>query len=142
MVLKKTSLRISDEPGGANELLFALVSHESELKVCMILNDRLNIQLSLGNDIVVNSKTRIQVFRRYQFEDEEGIEKYIFIVNRNEGNILFNELKQVDYLFLVKSESALTSVEPAILELRDHHFFTAVHKIGPDKLRNYHKILE
>lgn len=140
--MKKSNLKISENISVESDLLFAIVTVEHELKVCMLLNEHLKISLTLGEDIVITNKSGTRVFRKYEYEDEDGIEKYILIVNKCDGNILFKELKQVDFLFIVKSESNLQAIEKPVLSLRSLNAFTVINKIAPSKIRKYNSLGE
>ena len=137
---KRSTLKLGIENSAGSDEVVALATTESELRVCLILNDLLSIQLTLSSDITIQQKGESIPFRRYQFEDAEGIEKYTLIVNRNGGQILFRELKHVDYLLVITTDDPSVSATALVAKLKSAKHFTAISTINPEKLKQYARI--
>ena len=75
LLLKKAKLKVPLSSGSESNLLFAIASAESDLRICMILNQALSINLSLAENLQIIRKQQTISFRRYSFEGAEGIEK-------------------------------------------------------------------
>ncbi len=139
--MKKATIKLSESSRGDNTLLFAIASAESDLRICLILNQALSINLSLTDNLELIIKKNIVLFRRYTYEGEEGIEKYTMFINRNETNYLFPEIKKIDFILLVQSEGSLTSVEKTIDQLKSAPEFTAIYKLDPTALKSFDRLI-
>ncbi len=136
--MKKETLKLSQFNKDEIINLFSIVSTESDLQVCYILNGIFQIGLSLADDVIVSDKTNKMAFKKYFYEDEEGNEKYILLINRNNNSYLFPELKKVDYLFIFIAETVPLSFEKAIIQLKKNAGISAVLKIDPGSLKSFH----
>ena len=139
--MKKTTLKLSESARSGNTLLFAIASTESDLNICRLLNQVLSINLSLAENLELIIKKNPVSFRRYSFEEDEGIEKYSLILNSNGMNYLFPEIRNIDYLLLVQSEGYLTSIENLIDQLKSAPGITAVYKLDSSSLKSFNKLL-
>ena len=122
-------------------LIYAISSVETDLRLCLKINQWLNISLSLDEDIHVPSGKIVHNFRRYFYEYDEEIEKYFFIVNRSGGKYLFPELKKVDYLLIVFSEGDTRILESRIREMKNEKEFTVLYPVPPDSLRAIDRVI-
>jgi hypothetical protein len=122
-------------------LIYAISSIETDLRLCMKINQWLNISLSLDEDIHIPSGKVSHSFRRYSFEYDEGIEKYFFILNRSDGKYLFPELKKVDYLLIIYSEGDTNLLESRIKDMKSEKEFTVLYPLSPDSLRSLDRIM-
>ncbi|MFN2127485.1 MAG: hypothetical protein ACK2TU_06460, partial [Anaerolineales bacterium] len=55
--MKREKLKLSPEDADENTLMFSMVSSESDLQICMILNRVLNISLAMAGDVIVKRKS-------------------------------------------------------------------------------------
>jgi hypothetical protein len=138
--LKKETLKISSADIEGNRLLFSIVSSESDLKICMLLNSCLGISLALDEEIVVKRKSRVIRFRKYNYENDELLEKYLLFSNYAEGEYLFPELKKNDFLLLINTELDTASIEDRIHKLRQLPEISGIFKIESSNIRSLRKI--
>jgi hypothetical protein len=138
--LKKETLNISALDIEGNRLLFSIVSSDSDLKICMLINNSLGISLALDEEIVVKRKSRLIRFRKYVYENDEMLEKYILFSNFAEGEYLFPELKKNDFLLLINTESDTNSMEDRVNKLKQFSEISGLFKIEPSKIKSLHKI--
>ena len=120
--------------------VFTVVSGESDLRVCWILNSILGINLALFEDIQIKSRTQTNNFRRYQFVSEDEFERYTLLVNRNNGNILIPELKKIDYIFIIQSQVSLNSLDTKIKQIKQHADIIAFISINYKTVKSFNKI--
>ncbi len=123
-----------------DRLLFSIISSESDLQICMLINSCLHIKLALDEDIAVKRKSRIIPFRKYVYEDDELIEKYVLFSNFVEGEYLFPEIKKIDFLLLISTESVLTNIEDRVNRLKTFPEISGIFKIEPKSIRSLNKI--
>jgi hypothetical protein len=138
--VKKETLKLSRLDKDENVLLYTIVSAESDLQVCRILNTAFGIGLSLTDDLIIGNKSAVVGFKKYFFESEEGIEKYLFFVNRNQNSYLMPELKKIDYIFIIVTESLPSDFSVPVQQLKNHAGISAVFNIVPSSLKNFHRI--
>ncbi len=139
--MKKATIKLSESTRSDITLLFAIASAESDLRICLMLNQALSINLSLADNLEIISKKNIVSFRRYTYEGEEGIEKYTMFINRNGTNYLFTEIKKIDFILLIQSEGSLTAVEKTINQLKSSPEFTAIYKLDPAALKSFDRLI-
>lgn len=138
--MKKATLKLPKSEQSGNTLIFAIASAESDLNICRLLNQVLSINLSLAENIEIIIKNKPLSFRRYSFEEEEGIEKYSLILNSNGTNYLFPEIRNIDYLLLIQSEGYLTSIENSVKQIKSVSGITAVYKLDSSTLKSFNKL--
>lgn len=138
--MKKEILQNTTLSGFDQTQVFTIVSGESDLKVCWIINSLLDINLSLSDDIVITSRKNSINFRRYQFISHDEFERYILMVNRHDGNILVPELKKIDYLFIIQSQVSLPSLETRMLQVKKHPLITALIQINYQSIKSFNRI--
>jgi hypothetical protein len=137
--MKKSILKYTEH--NDTVLIYAIASAESDLQICMKINQKLNINLTLGEDCEVLIKKESILFRRYHYESEEIIEKYQLFVNRMHGHFLFPELKKVDFLLIITTEASPASIESLLRELKERKEFTTFTKVSKDSLRSLNRIV-
>jgi len=134
-------LKLSPEDADENTLMFSMVSSESDLQICMILNRVLNISLAMAGDVIVKRKSGQIHFRKYIFENEDMVEKYILFSNYSGGEYLFPELKKNDFLLYINTEAVMTVIEERITQLKILPEISGVFKIDPSRIKSFHKIM-
>jgi hypothetical protein len=139
-VVKKETLKLAHLRLDENVLIYTISSAESDIRVCGIINKIFNIGLSLTDDLVVTIKSSTVNFRRYQHESDEGIEKYMFLVNHSQGYYLLPELKKIDYIFLILTESLTLDINAPLEQLRINPGISAVFSLDPSSLKSFSRI--
>ena len=138
---KKETLKVSNFDDNENILLFTIVSSESDIHLCLLINKIFKISLSLSDDIIVPSKNESFGFRKYECEDPEEGEKFILLVNKNNsGKYLFPEFKKIDYIFIVISEMPNISYDKRLLHFKEDKAVSAFFKIDHLKVKSFSKI--
>src|SRR5690349_23772680 len=104
--MAKVKLQLKEE----NEFaLIAIVSSESDYRLCWAINRELNFIFKKEDDIkfIKNKKTQdTREFAIYTFEQVEKYMTYHLVANRAFNTYLVPELKKVDYLFIIKGDAA------------------------------------
>jgi hypothetical protein len=138
--VKKETLKLSALDKNDNVLLYSIVSADSELQVCRVVNTVFEIRLSLADDIVISGKASKLSFRKYYFENEDASEKFMLICNRNQNNYLIPELKKIDYLFLIISETSAPGFHESINQLKTYPEISAVFNLDAASIKSFQKI--
>ena len=139
--MKKTTLKVTKAELAKNLLPFAIASAESDLRICLILNHALQIQLSLSENFELTIKKSQKSFRKYSYESEEGIEKYSLFINRNGSDYLMPEIKNIDYILLIQSEGPLGKLEEKIMSLKSVPEITAVYRLDTVLYKSVNRLL-
>ena len=106
----------------------------------MLINSCLGIKLALDEDIVVKRKSGVIPFRKYVYENDELIEKYVLFSNFVEGEYLFPELKKIDFLLLISTESVMANIVDRVYQLKSIPEVSGIFKIEPERIRSLNKI--
>jgi hypothetical protein len=138
--VKKETLRLSRLDKDETVLLYSIVSAETELQVCRIINNVFGISLSMTDDLITPSKASIPGFKKYYFENEEGSAKYLLIVNRIQNNYLLPELKKIDYIFIIISDSSPSDFADEIQQLKASTGISAVFSQDPASIKSFNRI--
>jgi hypothetical protein len=140
-VTKKATLRLSDEDK-EKVILFTITSSESDIRMCMLINQVFKINMSLSDDLIIKFATETIGFRKYQFEEEIEEEKFTLLVNRHfSGKYLFPEYKKIDYIFVISSELNANHFERQIKALKDLSGVSAIFKIDPSTVKSFKRIV-
>lgn len=138
--MKKETLKVADNDLQDDLLLYAISSSESDIRICQTINRILGINLALAESLSVSKGKKVFKYRRYIYESEEEIEKFLLLVNRNEGIFLFPELKKIDYIFIVITESPKAPIEDYMQRLKVLPEITALYKVDQLTLKSFNKI--
>ena len=141
LLLKKAKLKVPLSSGSESNLLFAIASAESDLRICMILNQALSINLSLAENLQIIRKQQTISFRRYSFEGAEGIEKYSLFINRSGPDYLLPEIKKIDFILHIQSEGPLTPLENLSQQLKAIPEITAIYKLDQKVSKSFERLL-
>ncbi len=101
MCLKKLQLEVEEDVAFS---LFGFVSGHKASKLCFFLNQVASFDFERVADLKLpdfNPKSETS-FSKFAFHDEENHLDFYLIANKEMGVILFSELKQFDYLLIVR----------------------------------------
>jgi hypothetical protein len=108
----------------ADFFALALVSPERDYKLCFLLNKALHINLDKAITVYniekksQSAETQLAFPAFIYFDEAEGLHYYI-IKNNNEGKYMLPQMKQVDYLFLLKGSQLEKNIEKIKKTLTD-----------------------
>jgi hypothetical protein len=138
--VKRKRLKVDDAEIRDKARLYSIASSESDIRICYILNQILDIDLSLAEDIVIQNKNLVLKFRNYYYESDHGTEKYYLIINRSDSNFLFPELKKVDYIFMTIADTIISGMESSIQKIKSQAGISAIIPIESGKIKSFNKI--
>ena len=94
-------------------LIFGVVSNERPHRIAWLLNENLTFRLERKDDIhFLNKDQQESFFSRFEYIDELNRLQYHLLGNNDEGQRLLPELKNIDYLLIIKG--AIDYVEPKV----------------------------
>jgi hypothetical protein len=137
---KKLKLNYTQE---YNFLLFGISATEKDYRLIWSLNNNLNLFLAKTEDHQAYHKKAEgdQFFSCFLYMDKKSMLEYKIISNKSENGILINELKNIDYFFILKGE--YPDVYPKLLKQKISLIenIQAVFLIDPEILRNKERLI-
>ena len=123
-------------------ILFGLVTIENDLKLSWFLNQTFRIQLSRSENAVITAKTGQDIeYSLYRYENESIHLRYSLLANKSCRNSFFEELKNIDFLFILKGEGLDTEFEKQIQsKLRQIPNITATILISTNTLKRKERL--
>jgi hypothetical protein len=102
-------------------VLLGIASQVKEYQLCWHLNKILHFNLQRGEDVeIINKKkNKTSVFSFFRFEDDLDKKITYVVANKHHGEYLIPEVKQVDYLLLIRGELSLVQQENLVLQLKN-----------------------
>lgn len=87
--------------------LIGLVTSVKSYKFCLQVNKLLNFDFRLNTDIEIalNKKNRNYYFPVYQSNVKHSFTKHYLYSNRNDGEVLLPEFKNIDFIWLIRGEA-------------------------------------
>jgi hypothetical protein len=134
--MAKIKLQLKEESELA---LIAIVSPESDYRLCWAINRELNFDFKKEEDIKVikNKKSQdTKEFAIYTFEQVEKYMTYHLVANRAFNTYLVPELKKVDYLFIIKGDQAEEEVTELTKKLLAINLIITAYKVDYSTLKS------
>ena len=123
--------------------LISIVSSLRDYRLCWQINRTLRLDLSKKNDLeVTDVKKRQQAhFSLFSHEDEINFLQYFFIGNKASGAYFIPELKQVDYLLMIRGDAADTEKQDILQQLKNLRGMEAVFETDAETLRSKQNLI-
>jgi len=125
--------------------LWGILSSYAGHRLCWEMNRHLDINLSRQEDIVLVRRPEAEdaYFNYYSYTDEENFLLTELVRNKCNGEYYMKELKNFDFLLMVKGELDFFESEPFAASLKQLDALRSVMSIDLNKIKNYeHLILE
>ncbi len=123
--------------------IWGINSNIEDYRLCLFLNQELKWHLKRVQDIEYYSPQikNVKHFNAYQFNNEKDYYTVELIQNKNSGNVLIPDLKNIDCLFLMKGEDDYFDVETFIKSLSKATGVQLVSPIEINSLKSKHNLL-
>lgn len=123
--------------------LICLISSLKDYRLCWHLNRMLNISLTRANDLELNNEKKRQVsfFNLFNYTDEINFLHYHLISNKSSGAFLLPELKQVDYLLMLRGDAAGETAADTLQQLKSLAGIEALFEANPAELRSKQNLI-
>jgi hypothetical protein len=130
------------DPSEQDIFILGIVSSENILKVSWAINQKTHTRLAREENIsVIQNKTGIGVeFAHYSYEDETQMLRFRLISNKSDAHYFLEELKNIDYIFLIKGDASENVKESIIQELRKTEGLLSVLHINPGLIKKKEKL--
>ncbi len=137
---KKNILKIDSE---IDFVLTGIISSLPDYRLCWYLNGVLALNFAKAQDIAITlPELHIQQsFSRFVFEEEITMSAFWVIQNKAAGNFLLPELKQVDYLFMIKGNYYRTKIRSIEKLLKSIMEIQAIIPIDTSQLKNGDRLI-
>jgi len=101
-------------------LLIGIASHSKDYKLCYDINKQMNFDFCrTSTDYTLTVKGKTVAFPMFEFIDEENILEFYLLANKNKSNYLLKELKNIDYLFMIKGNIDFVDIHTYVTQLKE-----------------------
>ena len=134
--MAKKILKLSEEVKFDFALL-GIICHHRDYRLCMSLNNKLEINLSKQEEYVVfnNKRMEDQSFSFYEYVNEED-DRYNLISNKCLKGFLLPEQNQIDYLFLIRCVRMKVDATEILKQLKQIPIILGAYKLDTSKLKS------
>lgn len=124
-------------------LLWGLLSPYGGHRICWEMNERLDFNLARQEDIQLESTNTNDVlyFNFYLYVDEINFFRVELIKNKNGGEQYLKELKNFDYLLMVKGELDFFEIDPFTEILKRFNSLQSALSIDINKIKNISQLI-
>jgi len=132
----KKILKISEEDK-FDFTLIGIICHHRDYRLCMALNNKLEINLSKKDEYTVfnNKRMEDQFFSFYEYINEED-DQYNIISNKSLKGFLIPEQNQIDYLFLLRYVRGPVDDAEVIALLKEIPIILGAYKLETARLKS------
>jgi hypothetical protein len=132
----KQILRLSDEVK-YDFTLIGIVCNHRDYRLCMNLNNKLDINLSKQDEYSVfnNKRMEDQTFSFYEYVTEDE-DRYNLISNKSLKGFLLPEQNQIDYLFLIRLIRMVPDEQELLTKLKEIPIILGAYKLEIAKLKS------
>lgn len=123
--------------------LIALVSSWRDYRLCWQINRVLHMEFSRKPDLeITDPKRRIHAqFPLFSYEDEINFLQYFLIGNKSFGVYLIPEMRQVDYLMMIRGDAAGATKHHVVLALKNTAGIEMLFEMNPAALRSRQNLI-
>ena len=134
--MAKQILKISEEVKFDFALL-GIICHHRDYRLCMSLNNKLEINLSKQDEYIIfnNKRMEDQSFSFYEYVNEEE-DRYNLISNKSLKGFLLPEQNQMDYLFLIRYVRMEIDETEILIKLKQIPIILGGYKLDTSKLKS------
>lgn len=134
--MAKKILKISEEVKFDFALL-GIICHHRDYRLCMSLNNKLEINLCKQDEYVIfnNKRMEDQSFSFYEYVNEEE-DRYNLISNKSLKGFLLPEQNQMDYLFLIRYVRMEIDETEILIKLKQIPIILGAYKLDTSKLKS------
>ena len=140
--MKKLNLKLdpAQEPG---MVLIGVSSHENDYKLVWAINNSMKFKfVRISNLSYDNPRNEgFAEFSRFLFDDTDRYIKYLMVSNKSEGDTLFPEIKNIDYLIHVHGELIGRAVSDLVRTLKNLDVITGAYLLDTAKLKGTDRLL-
>ena len=134
--MAKKIIKISEEDK-FDFILIGIICNHRDYRLSMVLNKKLEINLSKQDDYSVfnNKRMEDQVFSFYEYVNEED-DRYNLISNKSQKGFLLPEQNQIDYLFIFHQIRMRPDEQELISTLKEIPIILGAYKLDATKLKS------
>ena len=103
----------------------------------------LHLELSRKPDLeITDARRRMQAqFPMFRYDDEINFLQYFFIGNKSSGAFLIPELKQADYLLMIRGDAAGLTKYDVMHTLKNTSGIETLFEMNPSELRSKQNLI-
>ncbi len=101
-------------------LLIGIASHSKDYKLCYDINKHMNFDFCrTSTDYTLTLKGKNATFPMFEFIDEENVLEFYLLANKSKSNYLLKELKNIDYLFMIKGNIDFIDIHTYVTQIKE-----------------------
>ncbi|MBX7108471.1 MAG: IPExxxVDY family protein [Chitinophagales bacterium] len=137
---KKRIVTLEDHFSG---VLWGIVTQVKEYQLSWHLNKALGFDLKRTDDleIIHKKKNKTSAFSFYRYEHALDKWQVIVLSNKHAGEFLLPEVKQVDYLLMVKGEISAEQEEGIFAKVKEIHIVQLLVKLDFQRLKSKENLM-
>lgn len=122
-------------------LLYGIVSQEKPHRLVWFLNKIYPYHFSRVDDYEIEINSKLCAFAQFTFIHEENHTTYTLIGNRDESQLLIPELKNFDYLLLIKGAVDFFEEETLKEHIKTIPTVQIIFEVETEKLKSKHNLV-
>jgi hypothetical protein len=118
--------------------LFGIVSQLRDYQICWHLNKALGTELVMMDELEFTNrkKHKTSVYTWFRYESELDMWLMYLISNKHQGDFFLPELKQADYIFMIRGEVSDERGEEILSAIRSVHAVQLAVQVNYSKLKS------
>ncbi len=138
---KKIILKTEAETGF---ILAGLVTPLPSYRIAWYVNNSLYLQLKKTDDAVISdySKSSHNIFARYWYNESITKSEFFLLENKSDGSLILPELKEMDYLLMIKGNYYLPHQNEVVKKLLKIKPVQTVVLLNVAKLKSGNNLME
>jgi hypothetical protein len=122
-------------------LLYGIVSQEKPHRLAWLLNKIYPYKFIRVDDYELQMNAKPCAFAQFIFEDEENHTQHIILSNKDESTFLIPELKNFDYLLLIKGATDFFEDETLKNNIKTISSIQIIFEVETNKLKSKHNLI-
>ena len=122
-------------------MLYGIVSQEKPHRLAWLLNKIYPYKFIRVDDYELQMNAKPCAFAQFIFEDEENHTQHIILSNKDESTFLIPELKNFDYLLLIKGATDFFEDETLKNNIKTISSIQIIFEVETNKLKSKHNLI-
>ncbi len=118
-----------------------MVSQEKPHRLAWLLNKVYPYKFIRADDYELEINLKTYAFARFVFDDEENHTQYVLISNKDESSFLIPELKNFDYLLLIKGATDFFEEETLKNNVKTIQPIQIIFEVETNKLKSKQNLI-
>lgn len=122
-------------------MLYGIVSQEKPHRIAWLLNKIHPYKFVRVDDYELEINSKPNAFAQFIFDDEENHTQYVILSNKDESSFLIPELRNFDYLLLIKGAIDFFEDETLKNNIKTIPSIQIIFEVETDKLKSKQNLI-